>query len=443
LAALFWGAAVVGCAQNNEPSVDDSGTDTSSADGEDEESGYDDGDWGEGCDENPDCDDDGADQCDSDSDCESYEQCVSGECEPRPQTECTPEIQEPVCGDAVLAPIEECEDDVDCVDCKKQDLLPLTGPIRMSHHLALDAAGDFYVGSAHDGFLYVEKYTPDGTLLWTNEDEYATQARLTGLAVAPAGRVAAVGDTNLPDGQWGRLIDVDGTTAWSVPGIAGELTATAFRSDGAVMIAGRDGIEGRRVVSAHVGSEPMWSSEVSGVREIGTVVEGEGLSVYVLGNQPGGAMETLLAKYAADGSLEWGELEATGALYDAVWDDAAGELVAVGASSGGALVIAYSPEGEVQWEWSCVGAVYGYFGRVELMSDDRLLVSGGWQPGGAGNGQPWLAILDANGDVTFSRGETMSDVGPYWYFGGSYDGVAYYSYRDGLIENWLTGFVLP
>ncbi len=296
-----------------------------------------------------------------------------------------------------------------------------------------------------------------GDLRWTRQFGTAGGDRATGVATDPSGHVHVAGTTlgdldaaNAGSGDvFVRSLDADGLLAWSRQfGTAGNDYAAAIATDanGDVYVTGytTGALEG-----AHTGSfdvfvraydgdgELRWTRQfgTSGVDRANGIAADDG-GVYVVGFTDGalgggqtGAGDAFLRAYTANGDLRWTRQFGTSSADDArgVATDGEGDVYVVGSTSGAlegdhfgssdAFVRSFDAAGATRWTRQFGTDLFdGATGVATSASGDVVIggfTFGDLAAGQAGAGDVFVHVLDANGDVRWSRqfGTSSADLG--------------------------------
>jgi len=302
----------------------------------------------------------------------------------------------PECGNGIVEGIEECDDgnQVDgdgCnADCTLSDDTMLWedthgGDANLAESgqgIAVDPDNNvlvagYVINDLENPDIFVRKYDPDGTELWTQivDGDAAGDDRAYGIASDADGNVWVVGDNYVADNDldmWIAKFDGAGTLLWSflVPGPFSE-TDTAL--DVAVDEGGNGAVVGfsRAAMNDYdiwVGrydpdGNELWTDLVPGAgvddRAMGVTIDADGNIVaigYVMGQ--GGKTDVWLRKYDPDGTEIWTQL----------WDS-------LGGGNDHGHDVAASPDG--------------------------FLAVTGYTPGGGANLDVWIARMTGEGEIVW------------------------------------------
>ncbi|MCH9679880.1 MAG: hypothetical protein K0V04_00475 [Deltaproteobacteria bacterium] len=168
------------------------------------------------------------------------------------------------CGNGVVEPGEDCDDDNEQVDdaCYPDCSLPYEVPWTATHDSSpieeaawtavFDAAGNLYVRGVHfvgpnDAVVWLRQYLPDGSEGWTWTYESLTGASpgsLVALAPHPSGDLIVVGDDQNTGHDLVMRVDVSSQSiVWSdvidLMGVTEHVAAVTVDTDGIIFVSGR------------------------------------------------------------------------------------------------------------------------------------------------------------------------------------------------------------
>jgi len=326
-----------------------------------------------------------------------------------------------------------------------------------SFGIAVGADGAVYVtgrtnSSSAGGYdFFLAKYNADGALAWKktlggNGADYGES-----ITVSADGAIYVTGQTNSA-GVGGDVLvakyNADGTLAWTntLGGTATDIgQGIAIGADGAVYVTGQTnivsaGVDDVLVAKYNADDALSWKKTLGGAatdRGYGIAIGADG-AVYVGGytGSAGAGSDVLVAKYNADGALDWTKtLGGNGA--DTGWGITVGAdgAVYVGGytnsdSAGGydVLVAKYSATGTLAWKKTLVGTGDNRSHGIAVGADGAVYVTGQTDSVSAGGIDLLVARLPADGgvdmtaglftwqDVTLTEGDggTLSQTSPHW-----------------------------
>jgi uncharacterized delta-60 repeat protein len=302
----------------------------------------------------------------------------------------------PECGNGVIEGIEECDDgnqidgdgcNADCTLSEDTMLWEHThgGDANIAESgqgVAVDSAGNvlvagYVINELENPDIFVRKYDPDGTELWTQivDGDAAGDDRAYGIAADADDNVWVVGDNFVADNDldmWIAKFDGAGTALWSflVPGPVGE-TDTALDV---------------------------------------TVDEGGNAAVVGFSRAATNDYDIWVGRYDPDGTELWTDLVPGAGVDDrgvGVTVDADGNIVAIGYVSAqdgrtDVWLRKYDPDGGEVWTqlWESLGGGNDR-GHDVAASVDGFLVVTGYTPGGGANLDVWIARLTGEGEVVW------------------------------------------
>jgi len=234
--------------------------------------------------------------------------------------------------------------------------------------LAIDAQGNAYIGHARDKGMFVAKISNTGVILWerkltTSNDWH----EVTGLAVDPAGGVAAVGVAGMVQGGYKTIkLDDFGNTLWTHnnPGPIGNTLGPAFvkrlsSGDYVVLCSPESsfGVPQYQLYRLTPNGGLVWDRVYK--QQPSSDCEATGLAVdlkdnvIVTGFRLGGGSDTVTVKYDKDGNRLWeaNYTPSSGITADVVVDRS-GMITITGFLNSGSstgLLVRYSPSGAQLW----------------------------------------------------------------------------------------------